>query len=234
MFIIAISKTEKDKLKNIIKKINEETSIKVIFMEDYIIAKNKLQKGSVVYVINNDERVFKQFINSQNVKECKIINKQYYLKNLNKEKIQQILNNNNILVPKIFDYNNLNNNFPVMCKSKNHTIFTGKFDNKKTLEFFLQDKNIDDFYFEEVIDKNKFFEYKLYFVNKEFFFYDDVNKLTIKNLSNVLNTISSILNLEVYSIDIFTNGTKTFIIDINPSAGFYKSKQARKKLISII
>lgn len=233
--IIAISKIEKERLKNRIISLKKEAPIRVVYLQDFINKANKIKAGSIIYLINNDKMLINAFLNSPNLEGCKIINKQYFANSFDKLEVQQILQKNKILTPLIYDFDSISTQFPIMCKSKNHTSFTAPFNSKHDLDAFLSDKCLGDFYFEEYINASDFVEYKLYFVVDEMFFYDDLGCVPqIKGLQQCLAKISAILGLEVFSVDILTNKKRTYIIDINPASGLYKSAKARKKLVEII
>lgn len=226
-----------DKVKNvqnIIDKIksNDILIVKEIYIEDFLDEKEKykISESDVVYILCNNNVLINKLIEKLSDVKCKILNKEFYIQNYDKEKIQKKLLKNDIKVPKIIDFNEKFNK-KLICKPKNHTLEVNIFDNIKSLEMFLNDKNIDDFYIEEYIENDV--EYKIYFVNNKVFFYENVENLNNEKLNETLNKISKILKLDVYSVDVIFNKNEEFyIIDINPSAGLFMSKDAQRELIN--
>ena len=226
-----------DKVKNvqnIIDKIksNDILIVKEIYIEDFLDEKEKykISESDVAYILCNNNVLINKLIEKLSDVKCKILNKEFYIQNYDKEKIQKKLLKNDIKVPKIIDFNE-NFNKKLICKPKNHTLEVNIFDNIKSLEVFLNDKNIDDFYIEEYIENDV--EYKIYFVNNKVFFYENVENLNNEKLNETLNKISKILKLDVYSVDVIFNKNEEFyIIDINPSAGLFMSKDAQRELIN--
>lgn len=226
-----------DKVKNvqnIIDKIksNDILIVKEIYIEDFLDEKEKykISESDVAYILCNNNVLINKLIEKISNIKCKILNKEFYIQNYDKEKIQKKLLKNDIKVPKIIDFNEKFNK-KLICKPKNHTLEVNIFDNIKSLEMFLNDKNIDDFYIEEYIENDV--EYKIYFVNNKVFFYENVENLNNEKLNETLNKISKILKLDVYSVDVIFNKNEEFyIIDINPSAGLFMSKDAQRELIN--
>ena len=227
-----------DKVKNvqnIIDKIksNDILIIKEIYIKDFLDEKEKykISESDVVYILCNNNVLINKLIEKISDVKCKILNKEFYIQNYDKEKIQKKLLKNDIKVPKIIDFNEKFNK-KLICKPKNHTLEVNIFDNIKSLEMFLNDKNIDDFYIEEYIENDV--EYKIYFVNNKVFFYENVENLNNEKLNETLNKISKILKLDIYSVDVIFNKNEEFyIIDINPSAGLFMSKDAQRELINL-
>ncbi|MBQ8844567.1 MAG: hypothetical protein IJ008_00960 [Clostridia bacterium] len=226
-----------DKVKNvqnIIDKIksNDILIVKEIYIEDFLDEKEKykISESDVAYILCNNNVLINKLIEKLSDVKCKILNKEFYMQNYDKEKIQKKLLKNDIKVPKIIDFNEKFNK-KLICKPKNHTLEVNIFDNIKSLEMFLNDKNIDDFYIEEYIENDV--EYKIYFVNNKVFFYENVENLNNEKLNETLNKIGKILKLDVYSVDVIFNKNEEFyIIDINPSAGLFMSKDAQRELIN--
>lgn len=219
-------------VQNIIAKIKNENSVlvKEISIQDYL--KNnsnfEINVDDVVYILSNDNVLNNKLIENLSIVDCKILNKNYYLSNYDKQQIQQILFQNCVPVPKII---NLNDDFvgKVICKPKNHTLAVNIFDDMNSLRCFLKNKDANEYYIEKFEEYE--IEYKIYFVNNKMFFYEEVNAVDNKLLNETLNKISDILKLDVYSVDVLFNAQQFYIIDINPSAGLFKSKDARIALI---
>lgn len=231
MLIIFYDEIEKHK--NTLDKISEENKflVKNINVFDYLnnCEKFTINSSDVVYFLLNTN-VKTLLVSKLNSLQCTILNKKFFLKNLDKEKVQRILLNNQINVPKIIELNKITDT-KVIVKSKNHTLPVNIFENKKELNKFLANKNICDFYVEELIDKDN--EYKIYFVKGKVFFYDNVQQIYDENLYKTLQLISEILKLDIYSTDVLFKDNKFYIVDINSVTGLFMSKNARKELINL-
>ncbi|MBQ8299618.1 MAG: hypothetical protein IJX99_07210 [Clostridia bacterium] len=216
-------------------KIVKESKIdtKVINIEDLVENANKykFEKEDVAYFLCCNSLLIKDAIEILNQYGCTIINYDYLKCDYKKLDIQKLLQENDVLIPEICQTNNLDNlTFPLFCKENKHEGIIFQVYNKITLEKFFERFDIENFYFEEVIIANDSVgeEIKLYFVNGEIFgkkdsiIIDDALKTMCLNVSKALN------DLEVFSVDIIkTKENKSYVIDVNPSAGFYLSDQGR-------
>ena len=52
-----------------------------------------------------------------------------------------------------------------------------------------------------------------------------------EKIKQICLKISEVLQLELFSVDIIMQDGYYYVIDINPSAGLYKSSKSRKKLV---
>ena len=144
---------------------------------------------------------------------CKIINKEYLLKNESKS-IDNI-------------------KFPIFCKQNTHTGIVFKAYTKRTITDFFQKFNIDDFYLEEAVtsDLEKHIEFKAYFANGKTYPKDDENNFD-KQIDQICTKIaSSLYNLDAFSVDFIKNNNGLYVIDVNVASGFYMSTGARKEFV---
>ena len=216
-----------EKIKNI-----DRENVKKIYWEDYFVNPFKIEESDRIYILTNATSVLpfvKQFGENYYV-----INKNYYMKNLNKFDIQKHLSNRNISVPTLLEFERINKrSFPIMCKSKKHADFVIAIYTLGTFNSLFSKYNKNDFYLEQLVRINE--EIKVYFVKDETYFYDGYhNEKLHKEISDICKKISEILTLDVFSIDVLVCNGKLFVIDINPAAGLFNSMSARKKLVEWI
>lgn len=221
-------------MNNIVNKISEgnKSQIKVINICDYLnnCGNFEINFSDVIYFLCNDNYLNNLIIEKLDKIQCKILNKGYYLKNYNKEKVQKKLLKNQINTPKIVDFNEKINK-KVILKAKTHTLPVNIFENMVELKKFLLNKNMSDFYAEEFIEKD--IEYKIYYVNDKIFFYDNIETFYNEKLNKTLQLIGEIFELDIYSVDVIFVGEKFYIIDINSSSPLFMSKFARQELTSL-
>ncbi len=218
-----------------VKKLKKESKLQteVIYIEDLVDSDSTFSnfENSIIYFLCCNSPLVPTAIQKLESYNCYIINKQYLIKNYLKLDVQRLLNKNNISVPKIYIIENIENiNFPIFCKENRHEGIIIQVYNKITLKRFFEKFNITKFYLEESVANNnmKEKEFKVYFVEKKIFLKNITNYN--KNLEEICKKVSVALdNLEVFSVDIIqnTNG-EYFIIDVNPSAGFYLSDDGRR------
>lgn len=222
------------KVKNIIAKLKNESiaPVQEINIFDYLNNPDnfKINSNDVAYFLFNSA-LSTLLLDKLKSSRCTVLNKEFFLLSLDKEKVQRLLLSNNINVPKVVDFNRITNQ-KLILKAKNHTLPVHIFERKDELNAFFIDKNIYDYYVEEFIDSN--IEYKIYFVNGKMFFYDNIKPILQESLNQSTNQISKILKLDIFSADVLFKDGKFFIIDINPAAGLFMSKDARQKLLNFV
>lgn len=211
-------------------KIKEQSNFytEIIHIEDYIIDKKKI-KNSIIYFLCNSDLV-KEIVNIKEIENCYIFNKKFFENNYSKLEIQNILKNNYIKVPRIIDKSSMNKiNFPTFCKEDRHGGIVLKTYTSNTISRFFEKFNKDDFYLEESIIAQE--ELKLYFIRDFIYSKGNINDV----LQTICTKVSKCLQLEIFSIDIIKDFEDNFyVIDVNPSAGFYMLDHARKELIKNI
>lgn len=211
-------------------KIKEQSNFytEIIYIEDYIMNKKKIE-NSIIYFLCNSELV-KGIINIKEIDNCYIFNKKFFENNYTKLEMQNILKNNYIQVPRIIDKNSINRiNFPTFCKEDRHGGIVLKTYTSNTINRFFEKFNKDDFYLEESIIAQE--ELKLYFVRDFIYSKGKINDV----LKTICTKVSKQLQLEIFSIDIIKDFEDNYyVIDVNPSAGFYMLDYAREELIKNI
>ena len=223
-----------------VKKLKEESKLQteVINIEDLISDESTSLdfENSIIYFLCCNSPLVPTAIKKLESYNCYIINKQYLTKDHLKLDVQILLDKNNINVPKTYAIENIKNiKFLIFCKENRHEGIIIQVYNKITLTRFFEKFNTKEFYLEETINNNKDLrEFKVYFVDKKIFLkdvtcYNKILEEMCKKVSVALN------NLEVFSVDIVqnTNG-ELFVIDVNPSAGFYLSDDGRRYFLDTL
>jgi len=233
--MIKIALSYEDDYIDRVEKIKDNFSehVDYFYVEDYI---NKtvlfsFTNNDVIYILNNSSYNLSLIKKLKN-KVHKIINESFYCEKHTKLDIQEILKHNGVLVPNILECKNLTKyNFPLFCKSLNHADLVLKIYNKNSLDNLLEKFNSNNIYLEESLESSNSKEYKVYFIKDTIYFDDKYEDFMDENIKQICLKISSILQLELFSIDIIKQNNNYYVIDINPSAGLYMSSKSRKALI---
>mgnify|MGYP002518352242 CR=1 FL=1 len=231
--MIKIALSYKDNYIDRVKKIMDDfpNCVDYFYVEDYINnAKSFLfTSNDIIYILNNSSYNL-LLIKKMKNKVHNIINEKFYSHKYNKLDMQERIKKNNILVPNILKYNNLTKyNFPLFFKSVNHADIVLKVYNRNSLDILLT-KFKNNFYLEESLE-NYSKEYKVYFIKNAIYFDDNYKKFMDEKIKQICLKISEVLQLELFSVDIIMQDGYYYVIDINPSAGLYKSSKSRKKLV---
>ena len=160
-------------------------------------------------------------INNLINEDVNLINKDFYALNKSKKDIQLLLENSNIFVPKITTTPDC---FPLYFKENRHEGIVKKVNSLNEIP------NVNDYYLEEIIVGFK--ESKYYFIYDKVF--DAENEINNQKIKKLCFDICNILNLQIFSIDVITNENINYVIDVNPSPGFYKSDIARNYFIKYL
>ena len=218
------------------KKIQNESDFSV-----EIIGIEKFYEGNEYDKINNSDIIFflcaspliHEVAVNLNGKGCRIINKEYFLSNYTKKEIQIFLKKKNIKIPKLYTENIFdNNNFPIFCKENMHTGITLQLYNRNTQDKFFEKFDYRDFYLEEPVEIKDSREIKVYCVNGEVFYKNnqEQNNIVINDICQKVKEIFN--NIEVCSIDFIYNDEELYLIDFNPSSGFYATDNGRKGFVN--
>ena len=218
-----------------VEKIKEEffDDVDYFYVEDYI---NKnilldLTNNDIIYILNNSTYNL-QLIKEIKDKVYKIINEEFYCKENTKLKIQKELKTNDVLVPNIIEYEKVTKyEYPLFFKSVDHAELVLKVYNKNSLDNLLQKFDSKSIYLEESLEDSNSEEYKVYFIKNTIYFDDMYGNFTDNIIEQLCLKIGNILKLELFSIDIIKRNDYYYVIDINPSAGLYKSSKSREALI---
>lgn len=203
--------------------------VDIIWIEDFMNSEKKeeILNDSIIYFLCNSILI-KDLVELLRNTNCYIYNKEFFEKNYDKKEMQNILDCNDIEIPKVFiesDYNSIK--LPVFCKENKHAGMIFKVYTHDTLNRFFEKFCRENFYIEEAIEGDV--EVKVYYVNGKTYYKN--NKGVSKDMDNYCKKISKALNLEIFSVDCIKSKNKYVVIDVNPSAGFYMQDEARKYLI---
>lgn len=214
---------------------------RVMFIEDWF-----FKYGEEYH--NNEKKLFYFLTNVDGVMACVhdvlrnrhiVINKTFLLGENSKLYLQKAIEQEGIVVPKSVcpadsaeSKNTCKINFPCYVKSQKHTSTVVRVANKRELNevICLLDCNNEDWYLEEAIEKDGLLLQKAYYVGGKIFVKDSGCRL-----ENVFGSISKALDLEVFSVDIFSSKSDEYcVIDVNPAPSFFKSKKARKAFATFL
>ncbi len=230
-------------------KIKEDTiqhnkECEVIEIEDFRNVISRIQTDCV-YFLSSDKKI-PEFCEILKEKDCKIINDNFFLNNIETSKYDSLKKCNllGICVPNNFELNQYDPvNFldvPMFIKTKNPRGLVKKCLNKNLIGDEIEKIQIKDrncYYLEEDVFNQDCSELKIYYVNGKIFFMDDFSENTnIDWLHQIMNKISKQTNLEVFSVDFILNfkTQKYYCIDINHASSFFKSNTARNEFITKI
>ncbi len=236
--------------------INKRKKLYIFYSKDNLFSNqlNKIQNDSFIETeileienfclsskrmkLSDSECVYFLCCNSNDVKKCidkidggNIINKTFLIQEHDKLTCQKKLMFSNIDVPKIYSGANLDIkliNYPIFCKENKHQGITFQAYNIRTINYFFQNYDVNNFYFEESL--RSIDEIKLYYINGTIIKKDETNN-NDEELIKICKNVSKVLNLEVYSMDVLKFNNKYYVIDVNASAGFYLSNIARKEFL---
>ena len=178
-----------------------------------------------ILLLNDNDVIYSLITNNLNLnidRFTNFINKDFYIKKINKKNIQMLLLNNNINTPKIL---NKIKNYPIYLKENQHEGLVKKIYNE--IELFDYTSNLNDYYIEEYIELQN--EIKCYYIFGNV--YNKTTQIFDNKIVTLLNKVSKTLALDIMSVDILVKNNTYYVIDVNQSPGFYLSDIARLNLI---
>ena len=120
--IIFLSKYE-DYLNSAIKiKENSKLKVNINYIEDFILKENKIEilKNSIIYFLCNSE-LNKKLVELLRNNHCYIFNRNFFESNYTKLEMQELLINNNINTPHVYQISNKNQmKLPILFKENKH------------------------------------------------------------------------------------------------------------------
>jgi len=227
-------------VKNIFNKLPSNLIKNTFFLEDTL--KNgqpsdywsfKYAYPSIIYFLCNNNEIPDLI---QYAKQSFIVNGGYYELRLNKREMFERLTKLHLSIsfPKFIPtYTNLTNEeYPIYVKADNHQGIVFKAFNKEMIQGFEKAVNIQDYYFEEDVEKDSTREIKVFYIkgmaiaaDSDVQAFEECKQYNSKLLDD-MDTLAKKFKLDVYSVDIIFDKNKQYIIDINPSPAFYSSKIA--------
>lgn len=209
---------------------NSNLKVNIEYIEDFILQEKKIDKlkNSIIYFLCNSELNKKLVELLKNI-NCYIFNKKFFESNYTKLEMQELLINNKINTPSIYQtVNKKQMKLPILFKENKHAGMILEVYTRNTIEEFFKKFNENNFYIEEKI--NGGYEVKYYYVKNNI--YTKKDSIIENTVKIYCEKISHVLGLEVFSVDIIKKNKQYIVIDINPSAGFYLLDEARNKLIN--
>lgn len=192
-------------------------------------------KPYLVYFLTNVANVSSYASNFERLSPGSVINYEFLVSEMNKYSIQSCLRDAGFSVPKsimlfqpVFDGALKKIDLPLYVKSQKQADIVIRANNEDEFKQFVSGKLASDYYLEECVDEEKYCLEKIYYIDG----YVEVKKVDFvasSNLCKELISISKILNMEIYSSDVFVSITSAnyVYIDINPSPGLFNSDKAR-------
>ncbi|MFH1315259.1 MAG: hypothetical protein ABIH67_02565 [Candidatus Uhrbacteria bacterium] len=127
-----------------------------------------------------------------------------------------------------------NISYPLYIKSQQQAKQVYQIKRSDQLSSLLENiKDLTDWYMEKDVKTEKTNLYKVYYIAGNYHCNKKI-ELRVKNIQNILETISTILHLDIFSIDIIANKQKSWIIDVNPASSFFKTETGREDFIEYL
>lgn len=200
-----------------------------------------LGQGVLVYFLTNSGSVLEgvRFFKKEG---SEIVNERALLGDVSKFSLQEKLRSHNIHVPRSALIGNRQKlpeelQYPIFVKSQRQASIVICVENKEDLEKQPKEiPNLNEYYFEQAIGEG-FLLQKFYYIEGKSLSIESIYKDAVPEwLCLILKEISQVLDLEVFSADIFIDwATKNYYcIDINPASSFFMSDDARLEFVRSI
>lgn len=217
----------------------QNKSIQIVNIEDIVIVPRTIEginAGGNIYFITNHPAVY-TLAAILKLHDYKVINEDYLIRQNSKLLIQEQLRLANLPVPdhgfilgKISDKLRSDS---VYLKSFEHTRFSRKFNDRKTLDrYFASIRDGSLYYQEDDVVNKETEEHKLYCVYSKLISPESMPAKDV--ISKEISKIANELDLEAFSVDIIIkpkNG-EHWIIDVNPASSFFGSTEARSEFVN--
>lgn len=214
------------------KMLSQHDSAKIIFAEEFVknFKKYNLCEKDIFYILCQC-KYNKKLLKILSSLGVKIVNKTLIEQQPNKFDIQKKLQDNNILIPKILEFENLQkSDFPIFCKGKKHAFFNAIFFDSATLYNFFKKFPKKQFYLESFVNSNK---QKAYFVNDKVFICNpNLDKRTNIKIQEVFNVISNIFDASAFSAEFFVLEDDICVFDMDFQTGFFENYSAQKEFFA--
>jgi len=246
MFAIVISKKEpfENGARAILEVCHEVTlDAKLVFLEDIFLSQDfdNVNDITAFYFLTNDPNL-ELYIEYFSRRGIFVVNKKFYNFNRSKFSIQDRLRRGGVLVPpSVAAKNKLmlfsaseHIGFPCHVKSQKQASVVIEAGNKEALQRILRETNELDIYLERSVNNKSHVLKKFYFVSGGIYTKDKNENFSI-TIKSILESISNILQLDIFSADIFLENKGSYqCIDINPAPGLFNSKLSRKRFVEYI
>lgn len=200
---------------------------------------NHAANGCVVYFLTNASSVPNCISRITQTAMATVVNRNFLVSDTTKYSMQSRLRAAGVRVPasvpipteKSLDTVLEKLRLPVYIKSQKQASTVVRAEIVEEFYSRMSGSDSADFYVEESVDLEKFHLEKLYYVDGYIDSKND-NLTTERNLETVLKHISRLLELDVFSADIFVGrgGHSYFCIDVNPAPALFHSGKARAHL----
>ena len=248
MFAIVISK--KESFENGARAILEvchkaALDAKLVFLEEILLSQdfNNVSDITAFYFLTNDPNL-ELYIEYFSRRGIFIANKKFYNFDRSKFSMQDRLRAGGVLVPpsvtakdKLMLFSESGRiGFPCYVKSQKQVSVVIEAVDKEELQRILHETTESDIYLEKSVSTKSSVLKKFYFVSGGIYTKDkDEDENFSIVMKPVLESISNILQLDIFSADVFLENKGSYqCIDINPAPGLFNSKLSRKKLAEYI
>lgn len=206
-------------------------SVRRVYLEDLehmnVTIKNTYEKN-IAYFLTNDFDVKKYYYTLENA-GWTIINAGGLKKKYTKFAMQRALYKNNIKVPHSFVRRSQKKwKFPLYIKSHRQLSCVVRAENMQDITNAKKEFNFlkERYYYENAVNDQKMMLHKVYYVKGKVQFCG-----TYRIDDDVVSEISRILQLDIFSADIFIGHDGEYrVIDINPAPALYRSAKMRDTL----
>ncbi len=243
MFAIVISKKEpfENGARAILEVCHEAAlDAKLVFLEDIFLSQDfdNVSDITAFYFLTNDPNL-EFYIEYFSRRGIFVVNKKFYNFDRSKFSIQDRLRIGGVLVPpSITSKNKLTLfleseriGFPCYIKSQKQASVVIETGNKEALQRILHETTEFDIYLEKSVSNRSTILKKFYFVYGGIYTKDEHENFSII-IKSALESISNILQLDIFSADIFLENKGSYqCIDINPAPGLFNSKLSRRKFV---
>lgn len=193
-----------------------------------------------VFFLTNDHSV-SEWSKKLSDEGAYVINEDFLRGERSKFYVQKTLKGAGVLVPEHADIHDLRSlrsaclvlKFPIFLKSMEHVhnVFNGK-NEADIVKFWLATDKSHKWYLEESIEGERMVLEKYYCIFGKYFNMHD--KELTADIVNILNLISKILKLNVFSVDVVFDGINYYCIDVNPAPALFRSAFARKYFVGTL
>jgi hypothetical protein len=213
-------------------------SCHIIFVEDQIFKHGEgynNSKKKVFYFLTNVAQV-KSYVQNILQEEHVVVNKSCLLREKSKFYLQKTIKQYGVAIPKsVYPARKKNIceiSFPCYIKSQQQASTVIRVADKNEFDeaVYLFDSNNEDWYLEEAVEGSDVWLQKAYYIEGKI-----IARKNVHSFKDALNLISKALNLEVFSVDIFSSKSGGYwVIDVNPAPAFFKSDEARENLAGFL
>lgn len=212
----------------------------IYYIEDILLNKNetlsKNKSECLIYFLTNTDTIPECIKSFESSNKNILINRDFFISEKNKFSVQNRLRLAEVYVPDSIVVTNKSFfgavlqslKLPLYIKSQKQANTVIRVETDKEFYDNMLGRSIKDFYFEESVDLEKFHLEKIYYVGGHIES-ENKNLVITDSLETELKNISNLLELEIYSADVFASISSNtyYYIDINPAPALFHSTKAR-------